>query len=80
MSICRGCPHYHWEIRVDYDGASPVRFIDTCGRGLAAAGWRTSCAAKPSRDTGQRRRVTDLGQSGMEPDHGADTETASIRR
>ena len=74
MCICRGCPHYSWEIAVAYDSDGPIRFINTCAAGLSRAGYREACFAKPRRDTGERRRVTD-GQSGMEPDHGVDRQT-----
>ena len=71
MSICRGCPHYHWAVVVAYDSRNPVRVVDSCSLVIAAAGLRQSCGAKPIRDNGQRRRRTDIdGQSVQEPDHG----------
>ena len=71
MSICRGCPHYAFEVVVQMHGNHPVRVVDPCALGLVAAGLRQSCGAKPIRDNGQRRRRTDIdGQSVQEPDHG----------
>ena len=41
-------------------GNHPVRVVDSCSLGLAAAGFRQSCSVKPIRDNGQRRRRTDI--------------------
>lgn len=81
MSICRGCPHYHWTVVVTYDGNRPVRVVDSCAIGFAAAGFRQSCGAKPIRDNGKRRRRTDItdGQSVQEPDHGINRQAGEIR-
>ena len=72
MSICRGRPHYAFEVVVQMHGNHPVRAVDSCSLVLAAAGFRQSCSVKPIRDNGQRRRRTDItdGQSVQEPDHG----------
>lgn len=71
MSICRGCPHYAFEVVVQMYGNHPVRVVDSCSLVLAAAGFRQSRGSKPVRDNGQRRRRTDItGQSVQEPDHG----------
>ena len=80
MSICRGCPHYHWAVVVAYDSRNPVRVVDSCSLVIAAAGFRQSCGSKPIRDNGQRRRRTDIdGQSVQEPDHGSNRKAGEIR-
>lgn len=81
MSICRGCPHYAFEVVVQMHGNHPVRVVDSCSLGLADAGFRQSCSVKPIRDNGQRRRRTDItdGQSVQEPDHGINRQAGEIR-
>lgn len=81
MSICRGCHHYAFEVVVQMYGNHPVRVVDSCALGLADAGFRQSCGAKPIRDNGQRRRRTDItdGQSVQEPDHGSNRQTSEVR-
>ena len=80
MSICRGCPHYAFEVVVQMYGSHPVRVVDSCYLGLASAGFRQSCGAKPIRDNGQRRRRTDIdGQSVQEPDHGINRQAGEVR-
>lgn len=76
MSICRGGPHYRWTVVVTYDGNHPVRFVDSCSIGLAAAGFRQPCAAKTISDTGQRRRITDQEPSKGQ-DHGNQIKTTT---
>ena len=81
MSICRGCPHYSWEIAIAYSDGIAIRFINSCAFDLPRAGYRETCTAKPKRDTGERRRVTDLtGQSEGNPDNEPNTQTSEVRR
>ena len=84
MSICRGCPHYSFEIALSpSDPYRRIRVIYLCAVGMSRPGMREACNARPVRDNGLRRRRTDVtadGQSAAEPggDNGSNAETAKI--
>lgn len=61
LSICRGCPHFDFAIAVTFEGSDPPRMDMSCLIGEQAAGIRVKCDKRPDRDTGERRRVTDMG-------------------
>lgn len=56
-----GCKHFDFAISVTLEGNTPPRVDMSCKVGEQMAGIRTECNSRPVTDTGERRRVTDMG-------------------
>ena len=59
-TVCRDCPNFDFAIVVSM-GDAPMRIEMRCMVDEQMAGLRTECDRKPDRDTGERRRVADMG-------------------
>ena len=59
-TVCRDCPNFDFSIVVSM-GDAPMRIEMRCMVDEQMAGLRTECDRKPDRDTGERRRVADMG-------------------
>ena len=59
-TVCRDCPNFDFSIVVSM-GDAPMRIDMRCMVDEQMAGIRTECNRKPDRDTGERRRVADMG-------------------
>jgi hypothetical protein len=46
---------------VTFEGNTPPRVNISCKAGEKMAGIRTECNSRPVTDTGERRRITDMG-------------------
>ena len=60
-TVCRGCPYFDFSIAVTFEGDNPPRMEMSCAIGEQGAGFRMDCSKRPDRDTGERRRVADMG-------------------